>query len=135
MNLQESFVQFLAGAVGGTFGTDIFIGEAPSSDQAPDALWWVTAFGGSNLTKLPTGERIESHQVEVRYRNRSGKAVYDALYDLEDGINTTLDLVGFDIYDVSTLSFPVDEDLDSEERRVGLLQVTITIYKANHGVS
>lgn len=136
-NLAEAFVAFLAAATGATFGENIFIGDAPSSDQAPDALWWVNAFGGSGLTKLPTGETLRPYTVEVRYRNKSNKAVYDALYDLEDGINsTTFDLTGFDVYDVSTLSFPTDEDLDGEDRKVGLLQVRITIYKeANHVVS
>lgn len=126
-NIVEAFAEYLESSSVATLGTDLFIGEAPTD---PDALWWLTGNGGNPETKAATGERIKTYQVGVFYRDRSGKNVYDRLFALEDQLNSgSIDLTGFDTVEVQAITFPIDQDLDDEDRKVGLLQAQLTIYK------
>lgn len=131
MNLPAAFAAYIDSITIFTTGQDLFIGEAPSSNKAPDSLMWVTASGGDTERKLQTGERMKSYLVEVRYRNRNYQTVYDTLHDIEEDLNegNCTQLSGFETVSIEATTFPIDEDLDSEGRKVGLLAVTITTYK------
>ncbi len=131
-NLPSAFASYLDSITTSTIGQDLFIGEAPSSNKAPDALMWVIASGGDIERKLSTGEKMKSYLVEVRYRNRNYQTVYDTLQTIEEDLNNgnCTQLSGYDTISIEATTFPIDQDLDDEGRKVGLLAVTISTYKS-----
>lgn len=133
MNILTAFVAYLEASGIATLGQDLFVGSAPSSNQTSDAIYWLKANGGQPDPSLPTGERFKSYGIQVYYRDRDHQAVYTKLFDLEERLNTPgVSLSGFETIEVQTTTFPIDNDLDDEDRKVGLLQATIKIYKDNH---
>jgi hypothetical protein len=130
-NIVESFATFLDSQAVATMGTDLFIGDAPSSDFVPDAIWWLKANGGTQERSV-SGESIKTYQVQAFYRNRDAQAVYDKMFNLENLLScaSCADLPGFDVVDIRTVAFPADQDLDQEDRMVGLLQANIQVYAA-----
>jgi hypothetical protein len=137
MNIAEAFVELLEDLGIGTFGQDIFIGQAPSSNKVPDSIWWVISSGGSPA-RIASGESIKTYHVEIYCRNRDYKLVYDDLHSLEEQLNcdNCVELDGFDTVKAEAEVLSIDDDLDAEDRKVGLLQVTLTTYKeCNNGIS
>lgn len=131
MNIARAFVSYLEDMGIGTFGTDLFIHRAPSSNETLDSIWWVKSSGGTPVKTNVTGERRKSYLVEVFYRNRDSEAVYESMQALEEQVNLDMctQLSGYDTLDIEATAFPVDQDLDDEDRSVGLLQASITTYK------
>lgn len=130
MSPMQAFATALAPLVGATLGQDLFISKAPSSDHGPAALWWLRAGGGAPVTHAVSGERVKNYEFQVYYRDPSAQVVYDKLFNLEALINSSgLALDGYNVVDVNAYSFPSDQDLDDEDREVGLLQIAISIYK------
>lgn len=131
MSLVSAFATYLQGVTGTTLGQTLFIGQAPSSNKVADAIWWIVENGGSVIRKNATGEATKSYQFNVFFRSRDYEAIKDALYALEEDLNcdNCSQISGYDTIDIEATSFPIDNDLDSEDRKVGLLQVTITTYK------
>lgn len=132
MNVPQAFVQYLEDSGLATFGQDLFIGEAPNSNIVGDAIWWVKASGGTPEARLPTGGTIKNYLIEVFYRNRNYQAVYEAMKTLEEQLNCDgcTPLEGYETMDIQATVFPIDNDLDSEDRKIGLLQTTIRVYQA-----
>ena len=130
MNLAESFSAYLATIVGATSGQTLFIGDAPSSNQVADSIWWIKTSGGSRQ-RLRSGESVKQYAIEVYYRSTDYQTVYDEIHDLEEALNSAECpvLSGYTVIDVEAFTFPIDLDLDSEDRKVGLLQVNITTHK------
>lgn len=128
MNIAEAFATYLDTNTAFTLGQDLFIGQAPSS---PDSLMWIEASGGDVERRAKTGETMKSYLVQLRYRNMDYEAVYDTLHDLEETFNSSdcITLSGYETIQIQATTFPIDEDLDSEGRKVGLLGITITTYK------
>lgn len=124
----EAFAKFLEDNSVATFGTDLFIGNVPTQ---PDTLYYLITAGGSPVSKLTTGERVKQYFISVYYRSLSGKDIERKLFALEELINTPgcVQLEGFNTHEVEATQFPSDEDNDNEERRIGMLQVNIKIYK------
>jgi hypothetical protein len=133
MSLASAFAPYLATQSGSTIGQDLFIGQAPSSNKVPDAVWSVTSSGGSKAITLQSGESVKSYLLEIRYRNRDYETVYDKLHALEEALNAgdCTQLSGFETLSIEATTFPVDEDLDSEDRKLGLLVATVLTYKDN----
>lgn len=132
MNITEAFADFLQDNLGiGTLGQTIFIGNAPNSNDVPDAIYWVVQSGGSIVQDNQTNESIKSTFIDVYYRDVSYQEVYDNLHSLEETLSCEgcVTLSGFDIIKIEVASFPVDQDLDNETRKVGLLKVNILNYK------
>lgn len=131
MTIIEAFSKYMQTIGVGTLGQDIFIGEAPSSKKAQDSLWWVLDSGGSRLSINKTGESVKQYTLNVYYRDRDYKAVTDKMFEFEESISCSncAQLEGFQVVEIEVVTFPTDQDLDSEDRKVGLLQVNIKIYK------
>src|SRR4030067_2594247 len=129
MNISRSFVTYLEGLGYGTFGTDIFIGGVPV--EAPDPCFWVLSAGGATERKNVTGGRVKRDLVALFYRNTDGGDVYETLQALEEEINKKqcTELADYDTVEMEATAFPTDQDLDVDDRTVGLLQVTITTYQ------
>jgi len=131
MNLVESFATYLTTVTGTTLGQTLFIGQAPSSDKVADSIYWVVENGGGILSKNATGESMKNYQIDVFYRSRDYEAVKDAMYTLEETLNCDgcTQLSGYDTIELEAMTFPIDNDIDSEDRKIGLLQANITTYK------
>lgn len=127
----DSFAEMLENMGVATRGQDLFIGNAPSSNKVPDSIWWLVQSGGDKEINLSSGEALKNYRVEVYCRNRNEKVVRDALFQLEEDLNcdgcTQLD--GYETVDVEAITFPVSQDIDDEDRSIGLLQVNLKIYK------
>lgn len=130
-NLATSFATYLATTTSSTLGQDLFIGQAPSSNKVPDAVWTVTISGGDKEVRLKTGESVKSYLLEVRYRNRDYETVYNKLHDLEEDLNdgNCTQLSGFETISIEATTFPIDDDLDAEDRKIGMLVATVLTYK------
>lgn len=131
MTLAKSFANYLQNLGIATLGQDLIIGRAPSSTETRDDIWWILSNGGGPLKKNQTGESMKAYSILVYRRGRNYRLIDEQLQSLEEELNcdacTTLE--GFDTIDIEAVVFPTDDDLDSSERKVGLLQVTITTYK------
>lgn len=130
MTLAQTFAEYLENLGYGIFEQDIFIGLAPSSNKVPDAIFWIIATGGSITSETTTGERMKQYTVDIFYRDTNYQTVYETLESLEHELNCTgcVELEDIDVVDISATNFMVDEDLDSEDRKVGLLQLTLTVF-------
>lgn len=131
MSVVSSFATFLATTVGSTIGQDLFIGLAPSSQQTQDSIWWIVATGGEKTISLPTGEALKQYRIDIFYRSMDYESVFTELSDLEEALNCDgcTQLVGYEVVDVEAFVFSIDQDLDNEERKVGLVEANITIFK------
>lgn len=131
MNIAESFANYLQTNNIATLGQNLFIGNAPSSNRVPDSIYWIIESGGSSLNKNMTGESTKNYVLELYYRDRNYKTVYDNLAVIEEKISCEgcMTLSGFDIIKIEVTSFPIDNDLDSEDRKIGTLQITLTTYR------
>lgn len=128
MNIAKSFVTYMESEGLGTFGTDIFIGVAPKG--APDPCYWLTSAGGAPQSRNQTGEVIKNYTLDLYYRNTDAEDVYEKLQSLEVLLNTgnCTQLTGFDTIELQATLFPTDQDIDNEERTVGLIQITVKTY-------
>jgi hypothetical protein len=128
MNIAKSFVGYLESLSFGVSGQNLFIGTVPQN--APDSAMWVVTSGGSAIIKARTGEKVKNYIVNVYYRSKDQELVYDTLQELEEAINSDncAVLADYETVEMEATSFPADQDLDVEDRTVGLLQITITTY-------
>jgi len=128
MNITRAFVKFLEDRGFGTFNSDIFIGGVPL--DGPNHAYWVISGGGSNKSKNETGEKQKNYLVSVFLRDMDGEVVYNKLQELEELLNSAscFELEGYEVIEIEATTYPTDQDLDMQERTVGLLQATLTIY-------
>lgn len=129
MNIAESFATYMQDSLLlGTLGDTIRIGGI--AQDAPTTCWWVVLSGGTPQPANSTGELKKNYVLDVYYRAMDQKTVYDALSSLEETVNSgnCTQLSDFDTIDIRATLFATDQDIDNEERTVGLLQVTITTY-------
>jgi len=129
MNITKDFAEFMEDRGFGVLGTNLFIGGV--SLDAPVACWWVVSGGGTPESKNITGERQNNYTVEVYYRDKDAQNVYNLMQSLSDEINSIgcLELENYTLVTMESIVFPTDRDLDDEERTVGVLQVSITVYQ------
>lgn len=131
MNITRSFVKWLEESGYGTFGTTIFIGGVPQ--DAPDSCIWVLSSGGNVISKHTTGDKQKNYLFSVYMRDIDQQNLYDTLQNIEELANSPecIDLEDYITLEVETTLFPTDQDLDNEDRTVGLLQITVTVYKSS----
>lgn len=127
--VSEAFIKFLEEKSIGTFGTNIFLSQVPL--DAPDTCFWILTSGGATVQKLKTGERVKQYFTSINYRSDKAKNIERDLFSLEELLNCAecVNLEGFEILEIDATQFPSDEDLDNEDRRVGLLQASVSLYK------
>lgn len=135
MNIAQDFATYLETITGATLGQDLFIGEAPSSNKVPVSIYWIVASGGNKSLKAKTGESIKEYTIDVYYRGNDYREVYDIMQELEIELNCAfcVELTNFDTIEVEANTLSIDTDLDSEDRKVGLLQVNISVYADCNG--
>lgn len=131
MTIGRAFVKFLEDKGYGVFGQNIYLFRVPNSFKADDEVLWVIPSGGNITGRNKTGEAIKAYQFLVYFRSVSAEKIDIALSDLEEVLNCSgcVNLEGYELVQVSTTQFPADQDLDAENRMVGLLRVQLEIYK------
>lgn len=127
--IAKSFSTYMEAEGYGIFGTDLFIGSAP--DGALDDCWWIIFSGGSSQIKNKTGERVKVYVLDVYHRGTDSASVDQNLQAFEEQINSIHcdQLDGFDTVEMEAVNFASDQDLDVEDRSVGLVQVQVTVYQ------
>lgn len=132
MTIAQSFIKFLETQGCGVFGQDLFLGRVPNSLNTNTKLFWVIPSGGSVIQKNKTNESIKSYQFLVYYRSNSAREVDEKLFQLEEILNciACVQLENFEVVDISATQFATKQDLDSENRMVGFLQVRLQTYKS-----
>lgn len=126
MTIKQAFKEYMEG-----LGyQDIFLGAVPVN--APAKAFWIVSGGGSPIIKNNTGEKMKNYLLNVYYRNTDSQDVDQVLQDLEESVNSKActQLNGYDTIELDGTGFQSDQDLDAEDRTVGLLQVTVTVYQS-----
>lgn len=131
----EAFVSFLQGKGIGTFGTDLFLGEMPQ--EAPDNAWLVVVGGGNPEKVTLDGSMIKLYTFNIYHRSLAGKEIERELFSLEEDLNcaTCVNLEGFETIYSRATNFAQDIDLEKENRRIGLLQAQVRLFKQNTQIS
>lgn len=129
MNLAESLADYLENDLSiATLGQDLFISRGP---KKPSSQWLIRVENPNPTARNVTGEVTMPVTFSIYYRNTSAKAVYDQLEALADSLacGDCVRLTGYEVVDSEVIGPFIDQDIDDAERTVGLLQVTLRLYK------
>lgn len=131
----EAFIKFLEDLGVGTFGTDLFLGEVP--EPTPDDTWLLIVSGGTPDTVTLDGGMIKIYTFNIYRRSLAGKQIERDLFHLETQLNcaTCVNLEGFETIYSRATQFAQDTDLDNANRRIGLLQAQVRLFKQNTQIS
>ncbi|MEI7632354.1 MAG: hypothetical protein WCJ60_03455 [bacterium] len=131
----EAFVKFLEDKAIGTFGTDLFLGSLPI--EAPDDAWLVVVGGGNPEVVTLDGGMIKLYTFNIYHRSLAGKELERELFSLEEALNcaSCVNLSGFETIYSRATNFAQDVDLENEDRRIGLLQAQVRLFKENIQIS
>lgn len=129
--ISQSFSNFLESKDIATSGQDLYINRVPNTKNTQESIYWIISAGGNPISKLSTGEMIRLFAIDIYYRSKSGRQVDEKLTELNDMLclPDCVQLEGFETIDVSVSQYPASQDLDQEDRQVGLLRVNIQTYK------
>ncbi len=131
----EAFVKFLQDKGYGTGGTDLYLGEIPQ--DAPDKVWLVIVSGGNPDLVTADGSMVKVYTFNVYRRSLAGKEIERDLFALEEALNCTtcVNLDGFETIYSRATQFAQDNDLENEQRRIGLIQAQVRLFKQNTQIS
>lgn len=127
----ESFAKFLQDLGIGVLGQDLYVGELPL--EAPDQCWLVTIQGGNPDLVTVDGSMIKVYIFNIYRRSLAGKEMDRKLFDLEETLNCAncVNLEGFETIYSRATQFSQDMDLENENRRIGLIQAQVRLFKEN----
>lgn len=130
MTVAQALAQWMQENGFGTLGTDLFIGSVP--EGAPTASWWILGGGGAPTIKNHTGEKVKAYIFSVLYRNTDSENVDERMQALEEKANSKAchDLAGYDTIELEASGFQSDNDLDGEDRTLGSVEITATVYQS-----
>ena len=131
----EAFIKFLEENNVGTFNQDLYLGMLPL--DAPDEAWLVVVTGGSPELVTADGGMMKLYTFSIYRRSLAGKEIERSLFSLEEKLNcsTCVNLEGFETIYSRATQFAQDMDLENENRRIGLLQAQVRLYKENTKIS
>ena len=131
----EAFIKFLQDKGYGTFGVDLFLGELPL--EAPDEAWLVVVGGGNPEVVTLDGSMLKLYTFNVYRRSLAGKEIERRLFSLEETLNcaSCVSLEGFETIYTRATQFAQDIDLENENRRIGLIQAQVRLFKQNTQIS
>lgn len=137
MNIAQAFADYLEEIGFGILGVDLFISRVPSGTNAPGDAKWIVGRGGFQVYRTVTGEEGRQASLSLYMRSYDAQLVYDSLEALDARISCSgcLELEGYNVIEVETSGPFADQDLDDEERTVGLLEITVTLYRNCYGDS
>lgn len=131
----EAFIKWLEDNGVGTFNTDLYLGQLPLDAQ--DEAWLVVVSGGSPDLVTADGGMIKVYTFNIYRRSLAGKELERQLFSLEEKLNcsTCVNLSGFETIYSRATQFAQDIDLENENRRIGLLQAQVRLFKQNTQIS
>jgi hypothetical protein len=131
----EAFIKFLEDKNIGTFNQDLYLGMLPL--DAPDEAWLVVVSGGEPQLVTADGGMIKVYTFNIYRRSLAGKEIERQLFSLEEDLNRAecVNLDGFETIYSRATQFSQDIDLSNEDRRIGLLQAQIRLFKQNTQIS
>lgn len=131
----EAFIKFLEDNNIGTYNQDLYLGMLPL--EAPDEAWLVVVAGGSPELVTADGGMMKIYTFSIYRRSLAGKEIERSLFGLEETLNRSecVNLDGFETIYSRATQFAQDIDLENENRRIGLLQAQIRLYKQNIKIS
>lgn len=137
MTLVTAFADYLQSIGVATRGEDLFTSRAPSSKALDIAghnanrIFWVKSAPGAPPERSVNGPQRQFHGIDLYHRDLSADAVDETLQMLSDKLSCPgcVHIPGFDVLEIEVEGPWSDQDLDNEERTVGLLQLTITTEK------
>ncbi len=131
----EAFIKFLEDSSIGTFNQNLYLGMLPL--EAPDDAWLVVVAGGSPELVTADGGMMKIYTFSIYRRSLAGKEIERSLFSLEEKLNcsTCVNLDGFETIYSRATQFAQDIDLENENRRIGLLQAQVRLYKPNTQIS
>ena len=131
----EAFLKFLEDKGIATRGENLYLGEMRL--DAPDDSWLVVVSGGLPDTVTLDGGMIKLYTFNIYHRSLSGKEIERSLFSLEQDLNCSscINLEGFETIYSRAINFAQDLDLENEERRIGLLQAQVRLFKQNTQIS
>lgn len=131
----EAFIRFLEENNVGTFNQDLYLGMLPL--DAPDEAWLVVVTGGSPELVTADGGMMKIYTFSIYRRSLAGKEIERSQFSLEEKLNcsTCVNLEGFETIYSRATQFAQDMDLENENRRIGLLQAQVRLYKENTKIS
>ena len=132
MTLSQSFVKFLEEKGYGISGQNIYMYRVPNSKKTETEVLWLIPTGGFPSQVNKTGEMMKTYQFLINFRSNSARKVDEVLNDLEQTLNCSncVSLEGFELVEIRATQLPADQDLDSENRMVGMINCQITVYKS-----
>lgn len=132
MTVSQAFAAYLASTQGLTLGQNLFISRVPSSNKVSDPVFWIKSYGGPLLSRSIQGRASKQYVIEVYFRAYGAETVDETLQALGEALTPkNITLAGYDLQDADTNGPWTDQDLDDEERTVGLLQVKLLINEEN----
>ncbi len=131
----EAFIKWLEDNGIGTWNNDLYLGNLPL--EAPDDAWLVVVSGGSPELVTADGGMMKLYTFNIYRRSLAGKEIERSLFGLEEKLNcsTCVNLEGFETIYSRATQFAQDTDLENENRRIGLLQAQVRLYKQNIQIS
>lgn len=131
MTVAQALLKWLEDNGFGTRGTDLFIGSIPKEKNRING-WWIVGGGGTPNIRAETGEKGKQYIFSVFYRNTDSSDVDEKLQLLEETANNKEchELEGYETLDMEATGFQSDQDLDAEDRTVGVVEITVTIYQS-----
>ena len=132
MTISRAFVKFLEDKGYGIFGQNIYLYRVPNSKKTETEILWLIPTGGFPSQVTKTGEMMKTYQCLINFRSNSARKVDEVLNDLEQTLNCSncVSLEGFELVEIRATQLPADQDLDSENRMVGMINCQITVYKS-----
>lgn len=131
----EAFVKFLESTIPAQRGVNLYLGELPK--DAPDESWLVLVTGGNPDLVTADGGMIKVYTFNIFRRSLAGKDIERDLFSLEESLNcsTCVNLEGFETIYSRATQFSQDIDLENADRRIGVLQAQVRLFKQNTQIS
>lgn len=133
MTIKKAFIKYMDEVLnlGTATGANKNIFKDAAPQKAPDDCWWVTGGGGPITLDADTGEKRKEYLLSVYYRSIDSDELDEILHAFETRLNGKHcdQLDSFDTIDMRATNFQSDQDLDNEDRSVGLVQVTVSVFQ------
>jgi len=130
MTYLQAFAQYMEDLGVATRGQDLFIGEVPrqSDDNIDQGQWWIVAAGGTSVgTDYNQWQRTLF--INVFYRDRDPLCVIEKFEEFRHLIHHLgcEELDGYKVIKIDVSTEFVDNDIDSEDNKVGVMVVRVIL--------
>ena len=132
MTIKQSLAQWMQNNGFGTRNVDLFLNTIPKEKNIVSG-WWIVGGGGAPEFSNQTGEKGKPYIFAVFFRDRDSQNVDETLQSLEETVNSKdcKELEEYETYHMEATGFQSDSTLDPEDRTVGSVEITVSVYQSN----